>query len=204
MHSRDWNKIGAIGQIVSNVIGVVTLILMLWLAYHPPQAQQVTGHPSTPVVWWMPVLIAATIIASAVLHYSAVKLSRGEKPTEQERVGQEASETLNSNKGTRSALNMTGGAISLLRTSGGPGGARLIDMNTTGGGEQELNLEMRPTKILFEQSRDIVDINGFGTKVILGGKSLTVRRFTDKGVVVDDHGAMIHVRIYVLDGSPSS
>jgi hypothetical protein len=68
MDSRDWNKIGAITQIIGTVvgsaIGLASLGLMWWNIYH-----------GMPTAWWMPVLIAVTIVTGGILHYRAIRLS---------------------------------------------------------------------------------------------------------------------------------
>jgi hypothetical protein len=72
--ARDWNRIGAIATIT---IGTATLLSMWWLDYrgrHPDVGVQI-------VAWWMPVLIAATIIISSILFYRASLLSRS-KPND--------------------------------------------------------------------------------------------------------------------------
>lgn len=66
---NDWNKIGALAQIVGVVVSVTTLFVMLWLA----------GH-AVPVAWWLYVVIGGTVLTSALLHYAAVRSTRTRTP----------------------------------------------------------------------------------------------------------------------------
>lgn len=74
---RDWGKVGAIATIVgvaaTIIIGFGTVILMWWFDYraHHPES----FGPQMPIAWWMPVLIASTILISSFIFYRAMSLS---------------------------------------------------------------------------------------------------------------------------------
>lgn len=152
--------------------------------------------------WGYIAVLAAASILAGFFHWKAAQLQRSAKPFDQRpEQSSPGSETDPQNNN----LSLATGFPSWMRTpTGSAGGARLLSTTTAGCGEQELKLGMHPTKILFEESRSIVDESGFGTKIEMDGKAVTIRRFTDQGVVVDDHGARVGVRIYVLDGSPGA
>jgi hypothetical protein len=71
----DWNRVGAIAQIVGVIIGAATLFLMWWLD-RQAHTQAREGEPTLPVAWWMPVLIAGTLLLTGFLHYRAVWVAR--------------------------------------------------------------------------------------------------------------------------------
>ena len=70
----DWNKSGAIATIIFGVvnalIGIAGLVLM-----------SLSLNRSLPIAWWMPSLIALTVVVSAVLFYRASRSLRGEPST---------------------------------------------------------------------------------------------------------------------------
>jgi hypothetical protein len=93
--------------------------------------------------------------------------------------------------------------ISLTRHAGETGAEKYDSATIGGGGEEEIKLDNRPKRVLFDGVGEIVGEEDLQYDINFGSdKRLTVKRFTDAGVVVDSHGSKIDYKVYVLDSEP--
>jgi len=107
-------------------------------------------------------------------------------------------------KGT--SLTVTGYAptLSMSRKRASNYGAVYLETTTTGGGSQELPLseDCRPKRIVFDPSGKFLSEDDLQADVTIENGICTVRRFTENGIVIDDHGSTLGLKIYVLDSTP--
>jgi len=105
-----------------------------------------------------------------------------------------------------SASGFQGGhsTITRMRKAIPGGGAGYIEGYTSGSGENEFQLEGHPRRLLVDPPGEIIEESRCPKMIRIGGRTLTVKSFVPRGLVVDDHGHQIQVGAYVLDADPAS
>jgi len=83
-------------------------------------------------------------------------------------------------------------------------GAHTAMVATTGNGEQEINFGAAPTRLMFTPPGLVVDKRELPKKFEVSGQMLTVVRYTNSGVVIDDHKhSDVHFTVYMVEGNPA-
>jgi len=200
--TTDWSKIGAIAQIVGLFIAVLicaaTLFFMWWLDH---RARTHPEGPSMPVAWWMPALIAVTLIITGFLFYKGIALWRQPLPPPQQPNAQIEKLKTDLMAERRKPIRGASGSISNTVVESTCGAAKQMNCPTRGIGEAEYSIGGHPLKLLFMPGDIVVSERDLQKDILIGGKRLTVKRYTDTGFVVDDHGEPISFGIYVLECS---
>jgi hypothetical protein len=83
-------------------------------------------------------------------------------------------------------------------------GAHTAVVATTGNGEQEINLGAAPTRLMFTPPGLVVDKRELPKNIEVSGQTVTVVRYTNSGLVINDHKHWdVRFTVYMVEGDPA-
>jgi len=101
--------------------------------------------------------------------------------------------------GLSAATSAFAGNLAPLHIPGpGSGSARSVEFTTSGIGDQEIDLGVHPKKLLFEPG-GIVGEGELEKSLQFFGHEVTIRRFTNRGFVINDNEERLTVKVSVLE-----
>ncbi len=78
---------------------------------------------------------------------------------------------------------------------------KTLSFATEGTGKQEFSFDAHPSKLLFESPRSVVEEKELPREIEIGGRKVSILRFTNVGFVLDDHHVPVSGKATLLEGS---